>query len=129
MRKTTTTVLIFRVVSIIIVLFCILVIIKWYFENENTKGIMKEVINNTEITEENIKIYNNEITINIPKLSSNDVAWLTVNDTNINYPVVQYSNNEYYLNHSYNGEHNTAGLIFDDYRNFFMQIFKNYFGF
>ena len=44
-----------------------------------------------------------------------DIAgWLYCEDTNINYPVVQGEDNEYYLNHSYNGEMNRAGAIFVD---------------
>lgn len=44
------------------------------------------------------------------------VGWLYVNNTNINYPVVQTDNNEYYLNHSFDGSTNVAGWIYADYR-------------
>ena len=44
------------------------------------------------------------------------VAWLYVNNTNINYPVVQTTNNEYYLKHSFDGSYSLAGWIFADYR-------------
>lgn len=44
------------------------------------------------------------------------VAWLYVNNTNINYPVVQSKDNEFYLNRSFNGSNNIAGWIFADYR-------------
>lgn len=42
------------------------------------------------------------------------VGWLYCEDTNINYPVVQGEDNEYYLNHSYDGEAGRAGTIFVD---------------
>lgn len=42
------------------------------------------------------------------------VGWLYCEDTNINYPVAQGEDNEYYLNHSYNGEPGRAGTIFVD---------------
>lgn len=42
------------------------------------------------------------------------VGWLYCEDTNINYPVVQGKDNEYYLDHSYNGEAGRAGAIFVD---------------
>ncbi len=45
------------------------------------------------------------------------VAWIYLEDTHINYPVVQGSNNEYYLNRLYNGKQNGAGSIFMDFRN------------
>ena len=44
-------------------------------------------------------------------------AWLTIYDTNIDYPVMQTTNNDYYLYHMFNGEENGAGSIFVDYRN------------
>lgn len=44
-------------------------------------------------------------------------GWLYCADTVIDYPVVAYSNNEYFLTHDYTGAHNTAGALFFDSRN------------
>ena len=44
-------------------------------------------------------------------------AWIYLEDTHINYPVVQGSDNDYYLNRLYNGKSNGAGSIFMDFRN------------
>lgn len=45
------------------------------------------------------------------------VAWLTIDGTNINYPVAQHSDNDYYLHHLFNGEYNSSGCLFMDCRN------------
>ena len=45
------------------------------------------------------------------------VAWIYCPDTPINYPIVQTSDNEFYLNHLLNGSNNSAGTLFMDYRN------------
>ena len=45
------------------------------------------------------------------------VAWLKVNNTNIDYPVVKSNNNEYYLNHNFYMEDDYNGWVFMDYRN------------
>ncbi len=45
------------------------------------------------------------------------VAFLHLNHSNIHYPVVQSSDNEYYLKHSFDGSENDAGWVFLDYRN------------
>ena len=42
-------------------------------------------------------------------------AWLIVRGTNINYPVVQASDNSFYLKHSYTGALNSSGWVFMDY--------------
>lgn len=42
------------------------------------------------------------------------VGWLYCEDTNINYPVVQGTDNDHYLHHAYNGEYSRAGSIFAD---------------
>ncbi len=42
------------------------------------------------------------------------VAWIELPDTNINYPVVQGEDNDYYLTHTYKGEYSARGSIFLD---------------
>ncbi|MBQ9593267.1 MAG: class B sortase [Lachnospiraceae bacterium] len=44
-------------------------------------------------------------------------AWLTVNDTPIDYPVVQTGDNFTYINTNAEGEYTLSGAIFLDYRN------------
>ena len=45
------------------------------------------------------------------------VGWIRVGGTEIDYPIVKGSDNDYYLNHNYKGEYNVFGAIFMDYRN------------
>jgi sortase B len=47
----------------------------------------------------------------------NYVGWISIADTNIDYPVVKYQDNEFYLNHGYDLKENIAGAIFMDRRN------------
>lgn len=51
------------------------------------------------------------------KKNDDTVGWITVNNTKINYPVVQAKTNSYYLNRDYNKKKNSMGWIFMDYRN------------
>ncbi len=44
-------------------------------------------------------------------------GYIEIKGTNINYPIVQSTDNDYYLNHLPNGEKNKMGSIYLDYRN------------
>lgn len=88
-------------------------------DNDNTEIIKQE----EEIPKENpywdyIKM--NLINVNFDELleiNNETKGWIQVNGTNINYPFVQTSDNDYYLTHSFNKSYNQAGWVFMDYRN------------
>ncbi len=47
------------------------------------------------------------------KKENNDIiGWLKIADTNINYPVVQTDNNDYYINHNFKKKSNELGSCF-----------------
>lgn len=46
----------------------------------------------------------------------NILAWIEIPGTKINYPIMQSNDNQYYLNHSYQGNEDFLGSIFFDYR-------------
>ena len=60
----------------------------------------------TEIDFEKLKAINPEF-----------VGWLKLDGTVINYPVAQHTDNEYYLEHLFNGDVNHMGCVYFDYRN------------
>lgn len=61
-----------------------------------------------------------EDTVNFEELlaiNPDVVGWITVNDTPIDYPVVQAADNRKYLDTTVEGEYRLSGSIFMDYRN------------
>lgn len=54
---------------------------------------------------------------NLKTINKDTKGWIQVNGTNINYPFVQTSNNDYYLTHSFDKSYNSAGWVFLDFRN------------
>ncbi len=59
------------------------------------------------------------------EINDDTIGWLKVNNTKINYPVVQAKDNDYYLNHSYSKKKNNLGWIFADYKNTFTALSDN----
>ena len=62
---------------------------------------------------------------NLMMINPDTVGWIFVNNTGINYPVVQAENNDYYLHQSFDGSNNIAGWIFADYRSDMVNFGKN----
>lgn len=58
-------------------------------------------------------------------INKDTVGWLTVNNTNIDYPVVQSNDNDYYLKRDYYKQKNRHGWIFVDYRNSIDELDRN----
>ncbi|PYG84308.1 sortase B [Ruminiclostridium sufflavum DSM 19573] len=53
----------------------------------------------------------------LEKINKDVVGWLASEGTEIDYPVVQGKDNDFYLSHLFTGESNKLGSIFMDYRN------------
>ena len=117
-------------------------IFKWYQDSRNTNNNIKEIEEITKLEEviednldEMIELINEpeevksdywyyirfpliQVDFNeLIKKNSDTVAWIQVNNTNINYPVVKANDNDYYLNRSYDKKSNEAGWVFMDFRN------------
>lgn len=54
------------------------------------------------------------------------IGWIEIDDTKIDYPVLQCSDNTYYLNHNFDQEEDRNGSIFLDYRCDVVQGNDNY---
>ena len=54
---------------------------------------------------------------NLLSINSETKGWIQVSGTNINYPFVQYSDNDFYLTHTFDYSYNGNGWVFLDYRN------------
>ena len=102
----------------LLIIFLILMIIsgksliEWKIENNRVKNIIKEEMK--KIKRENGKKYLDKSIIKDNKYT---IGWLIVDGTNINYPVLKYTDNKYYLTHDFNNKKNSAGWIFMDYKN------------
>ena len=85
-------------------------------KNQNLIENMAEFIFIDNENKDNIDKYNVDFE-SLKQKNSDTIAWIKVNGTNIEYPVVKTTNNDYYLTHNFNKEYNSAGWIFADYKN------------
>lgn len=53
----------------------------------------------------------------LKEMNEDVVGWITIDDTRIDYPIMQSDNNTDYLDRNYYGEKSIAGSIFMDFRN------------
>lgn len=53
----------------------------------------------------------------LQEINPDIIGWIIIDDTNIDHPLLQCSNNDYYLKHTYTEEYNDTGSIFLDYHN------------
>ncbi len=81
--------------------------------------IAEPAVSNDKTTKKEVKSkYTFKNAINeLLKTNNETVGFLKVNNTNINYPVVQHSDNSYYLNHDFYKKKKVMGWVFLDYRN------------
>ncbi len=138
-RKKFLLLLLLIVIYVVYLLFSVTILIGWFIDSKKTKDI-SEKIEKSIVVEEVVEAKEEEL-VNPPvtkesdywyytkqklmsvdftelkKINNDTIGWIQLQGTNINYPIVQTTDNSYYLSHSYNKENNTAGWVFMDYRN------------
>ncbi len=101
--------------------------------NENETDVdYIDVVDNTETTTKKKSNYVSSYYTNFKqvfetllKKNNDTVGWIQINNTKVNYPVVQADSNSYYLNRDYFKKKNSMGWIFMDYRNNIENLDRN----
>ena len=134
--------LIMMVLSLIIYLIMVFIFTRWYVQNKRIEYLQDDILNSTvrieeienDLNTDSSTGENNEIIAdsnysdvpyidvdftNLLNTNSETVAWIKVNGTIIDYPVVQHNDNDYYLHHDFYGNATDLGWVFGDYRDNF----------
>lgn len=106
------------VVFLSICLICAISYLVIYFYNSNkNKGLyddLQQDITEDKTTDE-ISQVSNGFVDKVKELHQENAdvkGWVRIEDTNINYPLLQTDNNDYYLTHNYKKEYSSYGSIF-----------------
>ena len=105
---------IFMIVCVILLIYSLTNIVLWYIgvkRNQTIQEEINEIINTNSDAKEKIDF--NEL----KKKNKEIIAYLKVNNTNIDYVVVKGSDNKFYLRHNLYKEYSHPGWIFMDYHN------------
>lgn len=108
-------IIIISIITILILLICAFVGI--YFYNKNKDNESKNALNIIKIDETKITEEKTERILQLEELQKENeeiVAWIEIEGTNINYPVLQSKDNDYYMTHNYKKEYSKDGSIFLD---------------
>ncbi|MBQ9318927.1 MAG: class B sortase [Bacilli bacterium] len=137
---------IFFLITISTIIFCLFKIVVWANDNKKTKEITNDINEQVTITtteqeiidivdpetpkEDPVWSYDASLVKNVDlsklyQINNETVGWIIMENTKINYPVVQHEDNDYYLNRSFDKSINGAGWVFMDYRNNTEDIDKN----
>ena len=109
---------IIELIFLILLVYSSINIFKWYNNNKENKQIINEIAESVTINEDTNEEKKYKINFEELKQKNSDtVAWLKIENTNIEFPIVQANNNSYYLTHNFDKKYNVAGWIFADYKN------------
>ena len=108
-----------KIILIALFIFCIFKIGTNLYEKHKANKLYKTIIEMVVIEEKPSQI-EDLMFINVDfskllKMNSDTVGWIKYNE--ISYPVVQYTDNGFYLTKSFDKKNNGFGTIFMDYRN------------
>jgi len=113
----------FMVISIGVAIYsAVKFIADWhiYVDSANKYSRLKKLYEETEIgleVAQATEVNNNDNDKKtLSEINSNYIGWIKMQGVNVDYPIVQCRDNKTYLNQDFEGEYNSLGAIFMDYR-------------
>lgn len=108
-----------KIILYFIIIVCLIIIgVKKYnyYKSNKTYDSIREIKNNDIVSdEENNKF--NDMYEELKSINHDYKFWITLEDTKIDYPVVQGEDNNFYLSNDFYKENSISGTIFLDYKN------------
>ena len=103
-----------QLIFFVVLIISLYKIFNWYKDNKNNEQIINEISNSIKIDNDNKTIVDFQ---SLKRMNNDTIGYIKINNTNIDYPVVKYIDNDYYLNHNFEKKSNVGGWIFLNYNN------------
>lgn len=104
-----------KIARIIFIIIFILSILYISYRVFSKKADGNQILNNIDIAQETEEVNERMLQIQDLKKENNEIiGWIEIQNTNINFPVLQGTDNEYYMKHTYKKEYSNDGSIFLD---------------
>ncbi|MBR3881743.1 MAG: class B sortase [Clostridia bacterium] len=116
------------VVFFFLFIFSLVNLIRWGIYNGKAESLKAKLIKTSfkETLKKDEDLLINPVDFkSLTDINTDTVAWLKIPGTSIDYPVLQTTDNDYYLHKDFNRKYNTCGWIFMDYKNNSKMIDKN----
>ena len=91
----------------------IILIVKLTSKKDNNP-IVGSIVNDNSVPQANIETERMKLLKELQKENSDIVAWIEIEDSKIDYPVLKGEDNDYYMTHTYKKEYSKDGSLFLD---------------
>lgn len=104
----------FRVFLILLLIISSIILIVKLNNKKDDNPIIENIVNDNSVPQANTETERMKMLKKLQKENSDVVAWLEIEDSKINYPVLQGEDNDYYMTHTYKKEYSKDGSLFLD---------------
>ena len=103
-----------RALLILILIICLIILKKQLTNKEDNNPVINNIHKDNSMLQNSTDTERMKLLKELQKENSDIVAWIEIQDSKINYPVLQGEDNDYYMTHTYKKEYSKDGSLFLD---------------
>ena len=104
----------FRVFLILFLITSLIILTLKLTSKKDNNPAINNILNDNSVPQANTETERMKLLKELQKENSDIVAWIEIEDSKINYPVLQGEDNEFYMTHTYKKEYSKDGSLFLD---------------
>jgi len=104
----------FRLLLILALIISLIILIVKLIGKKDNNPAINNILNDNSVPQANVETERMKLLKELQKENSDIVAWIEIENSKINYPVLQGEDNDYYMTHTYKKEYSKDGSLFLD---------------